>query len=113
MIEGAGLGTVIPLDPASRGRDLTPVQRQMLGLVLATLAGPGLILADDVDAGTDGADRALLWDLLGRLTDRGIAVVVTAREVEPHLPSIVHRLGPPTTAVAVGTATDQDTEGNR
>ncbi|MFG3555654.1 ATP-binding cassette domain-containing protein [Micromonospora sp. NPDC047557] len=112
VIEGAGLGTDVPLDPASRGRDLTPVQRQILGLVLATLAGPGLILADDIDAGTDGADRALLWDLLGRLTDRGIAVVVTAREVEAHAPSIVHRLGPPETAVAVGAAADQDTEVN-
>ncbi|MET8365608.1 ABC transporter ATP-binding protein [Micromonospora sp. NPDC005194] len=108
MIAGAGLGTDVPLDPASRGRDLTPVQRQILGLVLATLAGPGLILADDIDAGADGADRALLWDLLGRLTDRGIAVVVTAREVEPHSPSIVHRLGPRVTAAA-----DQDTEVNR
>nr|WP_244295649.1 ATP-binding cassette domain-containing protein [Micromonospora orduensis] len=113
VIEGAGLGTDVPLDPASRGRDLTPVQRQILGLVLATLAGPGLILADDIDAGADGADRALLWDLIGRLTDRGIAVVVTAREVEAHSPSIVHRLGPPETAVVVGAAADQDTEVNR
>lgn len=89
------------------------MQRQILGLVLATLAGPGLILADDIDAGTDDADRALLWGLLGRLTDRGIAVVVTAREVEPHSPSIVHRLGPSTTAVAVGAAAGQDAEVNR
>ncbi|MDG4759532.1 ATP-binding cassette domain-containing protein [Micromonospora sp. WMMD710] len=104
VIEDAGLGTDVPLDPASRARDLTPVQRQILGLVLATLSGPGLILADDVDAGTDGADRALLRAILGRLTDRGIAVVVTAREAEMTSPSIVHRLGRAPTAAAPAAA---------
>ncbi|MCO1596070.1 ATP-binding cassette domain-containing protein [Micromonospora sp. RHAY321] len=95
VIEGAGLGAETPLDPASRGRDLTPVQRQVLGLVLATLSGPDLIVADDIDAGTDGTERAQLWTTLGRLAEQGYAVVVTAREVEPRSVSVVHRLGEP------------------
>ncbi|MEV4655584.1 ATP-binding cassette domain-containing protein [Micromonospora sp. NPDC049301] len=112
MIEAVGLGTAVPLDPASRGRDLTPVQRQVLGLVLATLSGPKLIVADDIDAGTDGPERALLWAVLRRLAEQGYAVVVTAREVEPHAASIVHRLGEPSTAAtdaASDTATDTAT----
>ena len=49
-IAGAGF-TDTPLDPDRYGRDLTPVERQVLGLVLASLSGPNLIVADDVDAG--------------------------------------------------------------
>jgi ABC-2 type transport system ATP-binding protein len=96
-IDGAGLGGMVSLDPGTRGRDLTPVQRQALGLVLATLAGPALIVADDVDAGTDGAERAWLWGVLGRLAEQGYAVVVSARAVEPGTSAVVHRLGDPST----------------
>lgn len=94
-IESAGLGAESLLDPARRGRDLTPVQRQVLGLTLAALSGPGLILADDVDAGTSSTERALLWTILDRVASQGIAVVATAREVEPPSTPIIHRLGEP------------------
>ncbi|SCG69237.1 ABC transporter [Micromonospora echinaurantiaca] len=90
---GAGFADDAPLDPDTRGRDLTPVQRQVLGLVLATLSGPGLIVADDVDAGADAPERAWLWSALARLTDQGYAVVASARAVEPDTRAIVHRLG--------------------
>ncbi|MER7332459.1 MULTISPECIES: ABC transporter ATP-binding protein [unclassified Micromonospora] len=94
-IAGAGLTGDAPLDPDTRGRDLTPLQRQVLGLVLATLGGPRLIVADDVDAGCDAPERARLWATLARLADQGYAVVASARAVEPHSPAIVHRLGDP------------------
>ncbi|MFC4017499.1 ATP-binding cassette domain-containing protein [Micromonospora sp. GCM10011542] len=93
--DGAGLGGEVALDPATRGRDLTPVQRQVLGLVLAALAGPDLIVADDIDAGTDGVERAWLWAVLARLAEQGYAVVASARAVEPGTAAIVHRLGEP------------------
>ncbi|MDO3700623.1 ATP-binding cassette domain-containing protein [Micromonospora sp. C28SCA-DRY-2] len=94
-LEGAGFADDAPLDPDIRGRDLTPVQRQVLGLVLATLSGPSLIVADDVDAGADAPERAWLWSALGRLAEQGYAVVASARAVEPDTPAIVHRLGEP------------------
>ncbi|MGC5017847.1 ATP-binding cassette domain-containing protein [Micromonospora sp. DT47] len=95
-ISGAGLTGDVPLDPDLRGRDLTPVQRQVLGLVLATLSGPSLIVADDVDAGSDAPERAWLWAALARLADQGYAVVASARAVEPGSRAIVHRLDDPT-----------------
>ncbi|PZF89786.1 ATP-binding cassette domain-containing protein, partial [Micromonospora deserti] len=94
-IAGAGLTEDAPFDPDVRGRDLTPVQRQVLGLVLATLSAPRLIVADDVDAGSDGPERAWLWAVLARLADQGYAVVASARAVEPGSPATVHRLDEP------------------
>lgn len=93
-LDGAGLTGGVPLDPAARGRDLAPVQRQVLGLVLATLSRPRLIVADDVDAGADPSERAWLWAALARLAAQGHAVVVSARAVEPGVGAIEHRLGP-------------------
>jgi ABC-2 type transport system ATP-binding protein len=93
---GAGFTGDVPLDPDARGRDLTPVQRQVLGLVLATLSGPNLIVADDVDAGSDPPERAWLWAALARLADQGYAVIASARAVEPGGPAITHRIGDPT-----------------
>ncbi|TDC77381.1 ATP-binding cassette domain-containing protein [Micromonospora sp. KC606] len=95
-LSGAGFTDDVPLDPNLRGRDLTPVQRQVLGLVLATLCGPSLIVADDVDAGTDADERAWLWAALARLSDQGYAVVASARAVEFGTPAVAHRIGDPT-----------------
>ncbi|NYF57529.1 ATP-binding cassette domain-containing protein [Micromonospora purpureochromogenes] len=97
-IAGAGF-TDVPLDPDVHGRDLTPQQRQVLGLVLATLSGPSLIVADDVDAGSDAPERAWLFDALARLADQGYAVVASARAVEPGTRAVVHRLGDPSLPV--------------
>ncbi|MEV4492682.1 ATP-binding cassette domain-containing protein [Micromonospora coxensis] len=94
-LSGAGFTDDVPLDPDVHGRDLTPVQRQVLGLVLATLSGPSLIVADDVDAGSDAPERAWLWAALTRLADQGYAVVASARAVEPGTRAHVHRLGDP------------------
>ncbi|MEV4478729.1 ABC transporter ATP-binding protein [Micromonospora coxensis] len=94
-LSGAGFTDDVPLDPDVHGRDLTPVQRQILGLVLATLSGPSLIVADDVDAGSDAPERAWLWAALTRLADQGYAVVASARAVEPGTRAHVHRLGDP------------------
>ncbi len=71
------------LDPGLRGRDLGPYQRQLLGLILASMAGPRVIALDDADAGLDRAERADLWRLLGGIAAGGVAVLVTAREVGP------------------------------
>ncbi|MEU8260549.1 ABC transporter ATP-binding protein [Micromonospora sp. NPDC048999] len=99
-IAGAGF-TDAPLDPARYGRDLTPVERQLLGLVLASLSGPSLIVADDVDAGSDGPERERIWAALARLADQGYAVIASARAVEPGAPATAVHLASPTDEVTV------------
>ncbi|PWR06468.1 ABC transporter ATP-binding protein, partial [Micromonospora sicca] len=94
-IAGAGF-TDTPLDPDRYGRDLTPVERQVLGLVLASLSGPNLIVADDVDAGSDAPERQAVWAALSRLAEQGYAVVASARAREPGTAAITHRIGDPT-----------------
>lgn len=111
-LAGAGF-TDAPLDPDRYGRDLTPVERQVLGLVLASLSGPSLIVADDVDAGADAPEREWIWTALARLADQGYAVIASARAVEPGATAAVHRIGDPAlptpALVAPRTAADQQT----
>jgi ABC-2 type transport system ATP-binding protein len=80
-LDGLLLGQAYDLDRTKLGRDLSPYEKHLLGIVLARLANPGVILADDVDAHLDRAERDALWDAFAGLAERGIAVVVTCREL--------------------------------
>ena len=71
----------LAVDPATLGRDLDPYQRQLLMLRLATVDGPALVVADDVDLGLSTVEREELWRAFTDLTDEGYAVVVACREV--------------------------------
>ncbi|GIE84158.1 ABC transporter ATP-binding protein [Actinoplanes regularis] len=86
------------LDPKLRGRDLTPYQKQVLGLVLARLARPAVIALDGVDAGLDAREQAELWGLIEALVADGPAVLVTARAVDPARVSRVVLLNDPQSA---------------
>ncbi|GLW28814.1 ABC transporter ATP-binding protein [Actinoplanes regularis] len=86
------------LDPKLRGRDLTPYQKQVLGLVLARLARPAVIALDGVDAGLDAREQAELWGLIEALAADGPAVLVTARAVDPARASRVVLLNDPQSA---------------
>jgi ABC-2 type transport system ATP-binding protein len=81
------------LAPELRGWQLSPYQRQLLGLVLARLEGPGVIALDGVDDGLDAREQAELWGLLAGLAEAGVAVLVTAREVDPDCVTTMVRLG--------------------
>jgi ABC-2 type transport system ATP-binding protein len=81
------------LDPQKQGRDLTPYQKQVLGLILAALGEPPVIALDGLDDGLDAGEQQKLWELIQQLADRGIAVLVTAREVDPDRVTEVIDLG--------------------
>jgi ABC-2 type transport system ATP-binding protein len=71
------------LAPGKQGRELTPYEKQVLGLILAGLGEPRVIALDGVDDGLDQGEQKRLWELIDELSERGIAVLVTAREVDP------------------------------
>ena len=104
-----------PLHPDAKGRELTSLQRQELGLALAALNEPRLIVTDDVDAGMDSDERRRLWLGLADLAAQGYAVVAAAREAEPGIDADRYELTPPepewreTSRVDEPTAPENDT----
>jgi len=81
------------LEPRKQGRELSPYEKQVLGLVLATLARPRVIALDGLDDGLDAGERQRLWALIDELSEQGIAVLVTAREIDPDRVTEVIDLG--------------------
>jgi len=67
-------------NPDRLGRDLSPLDKHRLGLALARLDDPDLIVVDDVDTGLSTAERKDLWAELQALADGGYAVIATCRE---------------------------------
>jgi len=83
-LRAVGLADAIDADP----RDLSGGERQRLALAIA-LAGrmegdrlPGLAALDEPTRGMDRARKDELADLVGRLAERGAAVVVATHDVE-------------------------------
>src|SRR4051794_19175347 len=62
------------LDPDKRGRELTPYEKQVLGLVLAGLNRPRVIALDGLDDGLDRAEQQALWELIEKIAEDGTAV---------------------------------------
>jgi ABC-2 type transport system ATP-binding protein len=81
------------LDPRKQGRDLTPYEKQVLGLILAGLSGPRVIALDGLDDGLDAREQKLLWGLIDEIAEGGTAVLVTAREIDPERVAKLIELG--------------------
>jgi ABC-2 type transport system ATP-binding protein len=88
-------GGLLGLDPALKGRELSPYERQLLGLILAQLERPQLIALDGLDDGLDVDEQEGLWAELARIAAGGVAVVVTARAVNEDRVTTIVRLGDP------------------
>jgi ABC-2 type transport system ATP-binding protein len=84
---------LLGLDPEIKGRDLTPYEKQVLGLVLAQLSKPALIALDGLDNGLDAAEQEALLKQLTEMAATGTTVVLTARDIDPELVTTVIRLG--------------------
>jgi ABC-2 type transport system ATP-binding protein len=74
---------LLGLDPQTRGRDLTPYEKQLLGLVLAGMTKPAVIALDGLDDGLDADEQRWLLKVLHEIAAAGTAVVCTARDIDP------------------------------
>ncbi|NUR90169.1 MAG: ATP-binding cassette domain-containing protein [Nonomuraea sp.] len=72
-VKAAGLDA----DARTHVRDLDREQRVRLGLAMALLDDPAVIVADNVDAGLPDDSRDRLWDTLRELTAQGITVAAS------------------------------------
>lgn len=75
-----------PGDPDELVRNLGAYHRHLLGLALARIDGPRLVVVDDADADLSAIERAELWTRLRALTDDGVAVIAACREIDPLVP---------------------------
>jgi ABC-2 type transport system ATP-binding protein len=75
-----------PGDPGELIRNLDTYHRHLLGLVLARIENPRLVVVDDADADLSATERAELWLRLRSLTDHDIAVIAACREIDPLVP---------------------------
>jgi ABC-2 type transport system ATP-binding protein len=84
-------GGLMGLDPRSKGWELTPYERQILGLVLALIERPQIIALDGVEDGLTAREQAALWVELERIARTGVALLVSAREADAdRVATIVH-----------------------
>jgi len=67
-------------------RELDTYHKHRLGLVLARVERPRLVVVDDADADLSAAERADLWAALRALAGECVAVVAACREVDPAVP---------------------------
>ncbi len=77
LLESAGLAAVAN----TRYRVLSGGQRQRLGLALALVGRPELIMLDEPTAGMDPAAKASTRTTISGLRDRGVTVLLTTHEL--------------------------------
>jgi ABC-2 type transport system ATP-binding protein len=87
-------GGLLGLDPRSKGWELSPYERQILGLILALLERPQVIALDGIDDGLNAAEQEALWAELAWIAETGVAVLISARDVDAdRVATIVHLAG--------------------
>ncbi|GAA3151012.1 hypothetical protein GCM10010466_47660 [Planomonospora alba] len=90
-LERAGLG--LSPDDRTLVRGLGREERVRLGIALALLDEPGLLVLDNVGTGLTRARREALWATLEDLASQGTTVVAACTESPPGPPARTLRLG--------------------
>ncbi|GGO11727.1 hypothetical protein GCM10010116_23580 [Microbispora rosea subsp. aerata] len=70
----------LPHGDRTLARELTRDQAVRLGVALALLDQPSLLLVDDADTGIPAGGRRELWDTLRRLADAGLTVIAACTD---------------------------------
>ena len=70
------------LDTGRRTGALTAAQRRRLGVALALLDEPRLILVDEADTGLDAAEQEAFWAVLRDVADAGTTTVAACADAE-------------------------------
>ncbi|GAB47986.1 metal ABC transporter ATP-binding protein [Mobilicoccus pelagius] len=82
-----GLGDAVHREVA----DLSGGQQRRVLIARALAAGPEVLVMDEPTAGVDAANQVVLAEVLGRLVERGVTLVVVTHEIDP-LASLLTRV---------------------
>ena len=63
-------------------KDLSGGQKQRMGLALALVGNPDIVFLDEPTASMDPQARIQTWDIIKRLQERGVTVVLTTHYME-------------------------------
>jgi ABC-type sugar transport system ATPase subunit len=72
----------LSLDPYARLADLAPHERQFVALARALQHNPRVMLLDEITASLAEPELRLLYEVIGRVLDRGVAVVYVTHRLE-------------------------------
>jgi ABC-2 type transport system ATP-binding protein len=81
------------LDPSQKAWELSPYEKQVLGLVLAGIGEPAVVALDGLDIGLDADEQAAVWRRLADLAAAGVAVIAATRTADPGRVTTVITLG--------------------
>ncbi|MFE9245616.1 ATP-binding cassette domain-containing protein [Nocardiopsis sp. NPDC006938] len=78
-MEAAGLAD---LDRRTMTKELSMLERRRLGVALALVYEPRLLVVDNVDGGLGRDHQAAMWRSLKNLTDEGLTVIATCADAQ-------------------------------
>lgn len=99
----------LALDPRRMVHDLRPDEAVRLGVALALLSEPQVLVADDVDEGLTHSEQDVVWRLLRRLADEGTTVVAACVDPDPMVRYVDLVVSPRPGRPGLDTPTPEDT----
>ncbi|WP_083936480.1 ATP-binding cassette domain-containing protein [Nocardiopsis ganjiahuensis] len=96
------------LDRRTMVKELSMLERRRLGVALALVTEPRLLVVDNVDGGLGSEHRADMWRCLKDLSEEGLTVIATCADAR-ELDTVADRdtQGP----LPIGQGTNEDTNG--
>ncbi|WP_203884525.1 ABC transporter ATP-binding protein [Planotetraspora kaengkrachanensis] len=77
-----GLLSEVGLDPRTAFAKLSGGQRQRLSIALALVGNPRIAILDELTTGLDPQARRDTWELIARMRDRGVTVLLVSHFME-------------------------------
>ncbi len=103
----------LDLPGGTRIRDLGRAEHVLLGVALALVGEPEVLVADDVDVRLDAEDQLVVWRTLRAVADNGVTVIASCVDstvpAQAGLLDVVHLLTSAPAEVPAGRARSEET----
>ncbi len=72
----------LPIDPKSYVKDLSISERQEIEIIKALTGDAGIIIMDEPNSSLTGSETKQLFNIIGKLTNRGVSVIYVSHKIE-------------------------------